>query len=96
MRENPFMAWIEMTLGLALDDKGTRLIRAKPLDLDAAAERLTADAGLDMPKCRNELELALEISRPPGYGSRLQWRPTLLSRAPAQVHLRCRPRLHDP
>jgi DEAD/DEAH box helicase len=64
--ENPFMAWIEMTLGLALDDKGTRLIRAKPLDLDAAAKRLGADTGLDAPTCRTQLELALETAGLPG------------------------------
>ena len=37
------MAWIEMTLGLALDDNGTRLRRATPLDLSAAAAKLAAD-----------------------------------------------------
>src|SRR5262249_8023270 len=65
LRDSPFMAWIEMTLGLALDDKGTRLIRAKPLDLDAAAQRLCAASGLDAPTCRRQLWLALETAGKP-------------------------------
>lgn len=66
LRENPFMAWIEMTLGLSLDDKGTRLIRAKPLDLNAAAERLHEVTELDTGTCRTRLELALETAGLPG------------------------------
>ena len=62
LRSNPMMAWIEMTLGLALDDNGARLRRATPIDLSAAAGKLAADTSLDVAFCRSQLELALETA----------------------------------
>jgi hypothetical protein len=65
LRSNPMMAWIEMTLGLALDDNGARLRRATPIDLSAAAGKLAADTSLDVAFCRSQLELALETAGRP-------------------------------
>jgi DEAD/DEAH box helicase len=58
----PFMAWIEMTLGLGEDDQGARLKRAKPIDLSEAANLLVGATGLPLKICRNQVELALEIA----------------------------------
>jgi hypothetical protein len=66
LRSNPLMAWIEMTLGLALDDNGTRLRRATPIDLSTAAAMLAKDTSLDVISCRAKLELALETAGRPG------------------------------
>jgi hypothetical protein len=66
LRNNPMMAWIEMTLGLALDDNGTRLRRATPIDLSTAAAKLAKDTSLDVGLCRSQLELALETAGRPG------------------------------
>ncbi len=60
--DNPFMAWIEMTLGLGEDDQGARLKRAKPIDLSEAANLLAKAAGLPLSACRDQVELALEIA----------------------------------
>jgi superfamily II DNA/RNA helicase len=67
LRDNLFMAWIEMTLGLEADDDGGRLRRAKPLDLIAAAERLEAASGVEAAKAREQIELALETAGRSGY-----------------------------
>lgn len=65
LRDNPFMAWIEMTLGLEADDDGGRLRRAKPIDLSTAAEKLAQCTGLAVELCRAQLELALETAGRP-------------------------------
>jgi hypothetical protein len=66
LHNNPMMAWIEMTLGLTLDDNGTRLRRATPIDLSTAAVKLAKDTSLDVPFCRSQLETALETAGRPG------------------------------
>lgn len=62
---NPFMVWIELTLGLEADEDGALLKRAKPLDLETASRRLATDSGLDLQKCRTKLESALEVASMP-------------------------------
>jgi hypothetical protein len=66
LHDNAFMAWIEMTLGLSLDNQGTRLIRAIPQDLSSAADALSKSSGLGLDLCRNKLEIALETAGRPG------------------------------
>ena len=63
---DPFMVWIEMTLGLSSDDDGRRLRRAQPIDLSTAASELDKAAGLGIEVCRRQIELALEVAGKPG------------------------------
>lgn len=62
---NPFMVWIELTLGLTEEEGGAVLRRARPQDLDSAAGRLAEDTGLAPADCRERLERALETSCKP-------------------------------
>ena len=67
LTKNPFMVWIELTLGLSADEDGALLKRAKPLDLEKAARELAAASSLEYITCRAHLEQALEIvSKPEG------------------------------
>lgn len=66
LRGNPFMVWIEMTLGLTLDDQGTRLRRATPIDLSTATKKLVEATGLGADICRQQIELALQTAGQPG------------------------------
>ena len=66
LRENPFMVWIEMTLGLSSDDNGTRLRRAHPIDLSTAATALDKVTSLGHDICFRQIELALQVAGQPG------------------------------
>jgi Lhr-like helicase len=65
LRSNPFMVWIEMTMGLKSSSDGGELERARPLSLDAAASLLATAAGLPSDTARTQLELALETTSKP-------------------------------
>ena len=65
LQHDPFMIWIEMTLGLSGGDNGQRLKRAQPSDLEAASGKLAEATGLSVNICRHRLELALETAGKP-------------------------------
>lgn len=64
LEHNPFMVWIELTLGLA--EEAGRLRRAVPCDLNQAAVKLSQASGLLREQCRERLQLALETVGRPG------------------------------
>ncbi len=65
LKTDPFMVWIEMTLGLNEDESGALLRRAVPLDLETAASKLAEEAGLPVEVCWKKLEIALEAAGKP-------------------------------
>lgn len=65
LRSNPFMVWIEMTLGLKATNEGLELERATPLSIDVAGEALAVAANLNAEVARRQLELALETTSKP-------------------------------
>jgi Lhr-like helicase len=65
LRKHPLAIWAETRMGITPETPGGRWIRAKPLSLSAAAERLMADSGLKQDACRRALEdLFLVASKP--------------------------------
>lgn len=62
---SPFMAWIEMTLGLTGSRNGLELERATPASLEDASEKLKLATNLPIEICRQRLEVALETASKP-------------------------------
>ncbi|MBI1239948.1 MAG: DEAD/DEAH box helicase [Alphaproteobacteria bacterium] len=65
LRSNPFMVWIEMTLGLKAINDGLELERATPLSIDVAGDALAEATGLSVEVARRQLELAIETTSKP-------------------------------
>lgn len=53
LAQHPLAVWVELMLGLTRDEGKWRL--ARPITLDAAADQLAADAGVDVDLAKSEL-----------------------------------------
>ena len=60
LREHPVSGWIELTLGLALEEG--RWVRAKPQTLEDAAKRLSDDSGVEKQQCERYLRQFLLVA----------------------------------
>ena len=69
-RQDPLAVWVELNLGINLQDL-TKPTRAKPVTLSDAAQRLAQDAGVDIQKAKETLQLfldsALSLRTPQGF-----------------------------
>ena len=54
LRTHPVSRWVELTLGLTREEG--RWVRARPMTLDKAAERLAADSGKEAVQCKAYLQ----------------------------------------
>jgi hypothetical protein len=77
LAQHPLAVWVELTLGLTRD--GEKWRRARPMTLDAAAERLAADAGVDLAQAKMVLADFLLLAyrttdKPPARRGRCAWR----------------------
>jgi len=73
LAQHPLAVWVELTLGLTRDEGKWR--RARPITLDAAADQLAADAGVDVEQARTVLADFLLLAyrttdKPPSEGGR--------------------------
>jgi hypothetical protein len=65
LKKHPLAIWAETRMGITPESPGGRWMRAKPLSLSGAAERLATDSGLKADACRSALEdLILVASKP--------------------------------
>jgi superfamily II DNA/RNA helicase len=65
LKSNPLAVWVETRLGIDWSDPDQRWVRAKPLTVSEAVEKLSADSGRDARKCRAALRDLLLISSVP-------------------------------
>lgn len=73
LAQHPLAVWVELTLGLTRDEGKWR--RARPITLDAAADQLAADAGVDVEQAGAVLADFLLLAyrttdKPPSEGGR--------------------------
>lgn len=54
LKQHPMACWVELTLGLAREEG--RWVRARPVTLHAAAEKLSADSGKEVGECEAYLQ----------------------------------------
>ncbi|WP_426751134.1 DEAD/DEAH box helicase [Myxococcus sp. Y35] len=65
LRVHPLAAWVETNLGVTFSDVDQRWVRAKPVTLTRAVEKLSADSGKDAKVCQRALRDLLLISSIP-------------------------------
>jgi hypothetical protein len=65
LREHPLAIWIETRLGVNWSDIDQRWVRARPLTLQEAAQKLSEESGRDIGKCRTALRELLLVSSMP-------------------------------
>ena len=62
LRNHPLTIWVETSLGVAWSDVDQRWVRARPLTVDEAAQKLSDEAARDLAACRATLRDLLLIS----------------------------------
>lgn len=68
LRAHPLAVWVETRLGITFSDQDQRWVRARPLTVTQAVERLAEDSGRDAAKCRTVLRDLLLTSSIPESG----------------------------
>ena len=64
-REHPLAVWVETRLGISFSEDDRRWVRAKPMTVTEALDRLSEESGRPVAACRNALRDLLLVSSVP-------------------------------
>ena len=65
LREHPLAVWVETRLGISFSEVDQRWVRAKPMTVTEAVDRLVEESGRPVAACRNALRDLLLVSSIP-------------------------------
>ena len=65
LREHPLAVWVETRLGISFSEVDQRWVRAKPMTVTEAVDRLAEESGRPVAACRNALRDLLLVSSIP-------------------------------